>query len=126
MSVSDTFSIHDFIKIWKFSVVTQPSPDLEVLWVSVWDTFSVDESIRIGRFWAVTWPSPVLEILWVSASSPEEASVHDRRQVARLKPGIRGMSCWLAHPLLTTTKQDFEAASQPASKPQRANLNFEF
>ena len=63
MSVSDTFSIHDFIKIWRFSAVTWPSPGLEVLWVSVWDTFSIDESIRIRRFWAVTWPSPGLEVL---------------------------------------------------------------
>ena len=59
VSGSDTFSIHDFIKIGRFWAVTWLSSVLEILWVWVWDTFSFHESIRIGRFLAVTWPSLV-------------------------------------------------------------------
>ena len=41
MSVWDTFSIDESIRIGKFWAVTWPSPVLEILKVSVSDTFSI-------------------------------------------------------------------------------------
>ena len=63
MSVWDTFSIDESIRIERFWAVTWPSPVLEILWVSVSDTFFIHDFIKIWRFSAVTWPSPGLEVL---------------------------------------------------------------